>query len=122
MDGSEMSYSPGAVRQLIKKYQELRSVVQIVAMRYNRTSDRTENVSGREEILCMLLDIEQAALMLTKRQRQVCILMQLGYSSTDIAMVLKISTPTAKFHQNQAIDRISAYLNSVQAVRIKNRR
>ena len=122
MDGCEMSYSPGEVRQLIKKYQELRSVVQIVAMRYNRTSDRTDNVSGREEILCMLLDIEQAASMLTKRQRQVFVLMQLGYSSTDIALLLNISTPTAKFHQNQAIDRITAYLNSAQAVRTKNGR
>jgi DNA-binding NarL/FixJ family response regulator len=122
MDGCEMSYFPGEVRQLIKKYQELRSVVQIVAMRYNRTSDRTDNVSGREDILCMLLDIEQAASMLTKRQRQVFVLMQLGYSSTDIALLLNISTPTVKFHQNQAIDRITAYLNSAQAVRIKNGR
>lgn len=112
MDGCEMSYSPGEVRQLIKKYQELRSVVQVVAIRYNRTIDRTDNVSGREEILCMLLDIKQAASVLTKRQRQVFALMQLGCSSTDIAFMLNISIPTAKFHQNQAIDRIAACLNS----------
>ena len=112
MDGCEMSYSPGEVRQLIKKYQELRNVVQIVAMRYNRTSGRTSNVSGREEILCMLVDIEQATIILTKRQRQVILLMKLGYSTEDISSKLSISTPTIKFHQNQAVDRITTYLNS----------
>lgn len=119
MAGCKMVYSPGEVRQLIKKYQELRSVVQIVAVRYNRTTHRTSNVSGREEILCMLVDIEQAASLLTRRQRQVFLLMKLGYSSTDIAVLLNISTPTAKFHQNQAIDRITACLNATQDVRIK---
>ena len=112
MDEYEVHYSPGQVKRLIKQYQELRNVVQFVAMRYNQTSGRTSNVSGREEILCMLVDIEQATIILTKRQQQVIYLMKLGYSTEDISSELSISTPTIKFHQNQAVDRITTYLNS----------
>lgn len=50
----ELIYSPGEVRQLIKKYQELQSVVEIVAERYDWTTYRTGNLSdGKKFSACL---------------------------------------------------------------------
>jgi DNA-binding NarL/FixJ family response regulator len=85
MHEPEMDYSTAQVKGLIKRYRELRSAVQVVAMHHNQPAGGTGGLSGREDIICMLVDIEQAASSLTKRQQQVILLMISGYSNEDIS-------------------------------------
>ena len=64
------AYDSRQVTNIIKRYQELRSVVEIVATKHDRMRQGGPS-TGKEEILCALVDIDQAMGQLTPRQRVV---------------------------------------------------
>jgi len=107
-----MDYTPRQIRHTIERYQELRSIAEVVA---SSLEDGNSNVIIKcrvfENILCMLVDLDTSILMLTPRQQEVVTLVKAGYSNEIISQKLNISVATIKFHINAAILRINTYLN-----------
>lgn len=109
----EMDYRPKQVRRMIECYQELRSTTELIAADYEQRSSEGSGQNGPEEILCMLIDLDQAIVLLTERQRQVVNLTKTGCSPVEISRKLGISPSTVKFHLDRAIFSITTCLNSL---------
>jgi DNA-binding NarL/FixJ family response regulator len=107
-----MDYTPRQIRHTIERYQELRSIAEVVA---SSLEDGRTNVVIKcrvfENIVCMLVDLDNSILTLTPRQQEVVALVKMGYSNEIISKKLNISVATTKFHINAAILRINTYLN-----------
>lgn len=107
-----MDYTPTQIRHTIERYQELRSIAEVVA---SCLEDGESHVMSKcrvfENILCMLVDLDTAILLLTPRQQEVVRIMKAGYTQENISHQLNISIATIKFHRNAAILNMTAYLN-----------
>jgi DNA-binding NarL/FixJ family response regulator len=103
-------YQSRQVANIIRRYEELRSAVELVAARQERSSGGSSR-TGKEEILCTLLDIDQAIEYLSPRQKLVLRLMKQGHSYEQIGSRLGVGTVTVKFHAHQGIFQVTTYLN-----------
>lgn len=99
------------ISSIIKRYQELRSVVELTAIRHERVSGGSRE-SGKEELICALVDIDEGIGHLSPRQRVVMKMVKQGYQYEDISYMLGISVATVKFHERQGIFYLTTYLNS----------
>ena len=104
-------YDTRQIARIVKRYQELRSVVEVVSTRYDRVSGN-DSKTGKEEILCALVDVDRAMTQLSPRQRAVISLLEQGYQGDEICSLLGIGIATVKFHTRQGIFRLATYLNS----------
>lgn len=103
-------YDPGQLSSIIKRYQELRSVVELTAVRHERVSGGSQE-SGKEELICILVDIDEGMRYLSPRQELVMNMLKQGYQYEDISYMLGISVATVKFHERQGIFCLTTYLN-----------
>lgn len=107
-----MDYTPRQIRHTIERYQELRSIAEVVASSLEGgRGNATIKCRVFENILCMLVDLDTSIVMLTPRQQDVIALIKAGYSNEFISQKLNISVATTKFHLHAAILRINTYLN-----------
>ncbi len=106
------NYEPKKIANLIRRYQELRSVAEFTAVCYEFVNSSGSPVQSKDDIICVLTDIDQGMVALSPRQRSVVRLLQMGYKVDEISLMLGISTATVKAHIQQAVIRLAAYLNS----------
>lgn len=103
-------YQCEQVANAIKQYQQLRSSIEYVANSVDKVG-KTGFRAAKEEVLCIIVDIDAAIKSLTPRQQKVIILLQQGYEYDEISQVLGIKATTAASHVSQAITRLTDYLN-----------
>jgi DNA-binding NarL/FixJ family response regulator len=107
-----LDYTPTQIRRAIERYQELRSIAEIVSSSLEDVSTNDFcKCRGFEHIVCILVDLDSSILMLTPRQQEVVTLIKAGCSNEVISRELNISIATIKFHLNVAILKINTYLN-----------
>lgn len=107
-------YDSKKVTNIIRRYQELRSVAEITAARYERVSGGSGWLHCKDDILCTLADIDQGITVLTQRQLTVVELLKRGYLVEEISKTLGLSPVTVKYHIRQAVSRLNSYLNTSQ--------
>jgi DNA-binding NarL/FixJ family response regulator len=108
-----LDYTPTQIRRAIERYQELRSLTEVVSSTLEGVSTKDFcKCRGFEHIVCILVDLDNSILMLTPRQQEVVTLIKAGYSNEVIGRELNISIATIKYHLNVAILKINSYLNS----------
>ncbi|MEM5795070.1 MAG: sigma factor-like helix-turn-helix DNA-binding protein [Bacillota bacterium] len=108
---SSNDYEAGQIANIVKRYQELRSAVEIASTRYERVSGNNTK-TGKEEILCALVDVDRGMNQLSPRQQVVIRMLTQGYPCKEICSLLGIRIATVKFHARQGIFRLTTYLNS----------
>lgn len=108
---NEDEYTPKQVASIIKRYPELRSTIEISAARQEQVSGSSPG-TGKEEIICVLADIDQGMDQLSPRQQLVIQMLKQGYQYEAISNMLNISVATVNFHVRQAVMRLTTYLNS----------
>lgn len=114
----DQSYDAKQISNIIKRYQELRSVVELTSTRYERVSGGGEQ-GGKEELICILIDVDTGIADLSERQQAVIRMLENGFGYEEISRLLKISVHTVQFHAQQGIYRITAYLNTRRCVEDK---
>lgn len=108
-----IDYTLKQIRRTIERYQELRSLAEVVSSNLEDASTKDfVKCRGFEHIVCILVDLDNSIVMLTPRQQQVVKLIKAGYSDEIISRKLNLSIATIKFHFNAATLRIGTYLNS----------
>ncbi|VBB09672.1 luxr bacterial regulatory protein hth signature [Lucifera butyrica] len=105
-------YDSKGIASIIRRYQELRSVAEITAVKYERVSGGSSLFHGKDDIVCVLADIDQGITVLSSRQLTVVELLKRGYLVEEIGKILGLSPGTVKFHIQQAVFRLVAYLNT----------
>ncbi len=107
-----IDYTQKQIRYTIERYQELRSLVEVVSSSLEEVGTN-EIIKCRvfEHILCIVVDLDTSIEILTPRQQEVVTLVKAGYSNEIISHKLNISVATIKFHLNAAILRMTTYLN-----------
>ena len=108
---SPEDYNTGQVSSILKHYQEMRSVVELVSSRWE-TAGSGSSGGGKEEILCTLIDIDQAIDHLSLSQKQILTMVKQGYSYQEICSNLKVTIFTVKFLARKGVVHLTAYLNS----------
>jgi|GEM_PF-1760411 len=108
---SSNDYDFKQIANIVKRYQELRSSVEIVSTRYERVSGN-DTKTNKEEIMCALVDVDRGMSQLSPRQRVVIRMLEQGYQCGEICSMLGIGIATVKFHTRQGIFRLTTYLNS----------
>ena len=114
----DKGYDSKQISNIIKRYQELRSTVELTSTRYERISGG-DGQNGKEELICTLIDIDSGIAYLSKRQQTVIQMLENGFCYEEISCLLKISVHTVKFHAQQGIYRITAYLNTRRRIEDK---
>ncbi len=105
-------YDSNRIANLLRRYQELRSAAEITAVHYERINTGRSSEQSKDDIICILTDIDQGMTALSPRQLGVVRLLQMGYKIDEIGLMLGISTATVKARIQQAVVRLVAYLNS----------
>lgn len=108
-----MDYNSTEIKRFLERYQELRSLAEQDSLYFEKSSaDIGKSHYGLEDIICTLVDIDNAMSSLTPRQRDVVVMLKEGKNAKAISHALRISTATFKFHLHAAVTRITTYLNS----------
>lgn len=115
-------YSTNELRSALMRYQELRSIAEQFGTSNLRERVNRNNVQGKQDIICILVDLDRAVSTLSGKQKNVIILVRSGQLLDEIAYTLNIRKSTVIYHFNNAIFRMECYLNNGPNVRIKNRR
>ncbi len=111
-DAKENEYDAKRIANIIRRYQELRSTAEITAAQYQQISSGGGFTHGKDDIVCVLADIDQGVVVLTPRQLTVFELLKWGYQVEEIGQMLGIRPVTVKFHFQEAVFRLAAYLNT----------
>ena len=104
-------YNPRKIINVIRRYKELRSATEITAARYEKANAGGGFSFGKDDILCMLADIDQGITTLPARQLTVLKLLAKGYKVEEIARILGLRPTTVSFHMQEAILRLVTFLN-----------
>ncbi|HWR44942.1 LuxR C-terminal-related transcriptional regulator [Sporomusa sp.] len=105
-------YDSKRIANIIRRYQELRSIAEITAVQYRQISNGGGFAHGKDDIVCVLADIDQGVVILSSRQLTVFELLKRGYQVEEIGKMLGIRPVTVKFHIQQVVFRLAAYLNT----------
>lgn len=105
-------YNSQRIANIIRRYQELRSAAEITAVKYERVSAGSGLTHGKDDIVCMLADVDQGIAVLSSQQLTVVGLLQRGYLIEEIGKMLGLSPATVKFHIRQAFFRLADHLNT----------
>ncbi len=111
-DAGQNEYDAKRIANIIRRYQELRSTAEITAAQYRQISSGGGFTHGKDDIVCVLADIDQGVVVLTPRQLTVFELLKWGYQVEEIGQMLGIRPVTVKFHIQEAVLRLAAYLNT----------
>ena len=111
-DAKETEYDAKRIANIIRRYQELRSTAEITAAQYRQNSSGGGFTHGKDDIVCVLADIDQGVAVLTPRQLTVFELLKWGYQVEEISKMLGIRPVTVKFHFQEAVLRLAVYLNT----------
>ena len=111
-DAKETEYDAKRIANIIRRYQELRSTAEITAAQYRQISSGGGFTHGKDDIVCVLADIDQGVAVLTPRQLTVFVLLKWGYQVEEISKMLGIRPVTVKFHFQEAVLRLAVYLNT----------
>ncbi|HWR09979.1 LuxR C-terminal-related transcriptional regulator [Sporomusa sp.] len=109
---NETEYDSKRIANIIRRYQELRSTAEITAVQYRQISNGGGFTHGKDDIVCVLADIDQGVVVLSPRQLTVFELLKGGYQVEEIGKMLGIKPVTVKFHIQEAVLRLTAYLNT----------
>ena len=109
---NQNDYDCQKIANIIRRYQELRSAAEITAVQYQQVSGGNGFIHGKDDLVCVLADIDRGALSLSSRQQAVVEFLKKGYQPGEIGKMLGISPVTVKFHIQQAAFRLAAYLNT----------
>ncbi len=74
-----LEYDSKGIANIIRRYQELRSASQITSTQYERIGGGSSLLHGKDEIICVLADIDQGIATLSARQLTVVRLLTKGY-------------------------------------------
>ena len=110
INGNE--YDSKRIANIIRRYHELRSAAEITAVQYRQISNGGGFTQGRDDILCVLADIDQGVTVLPLRQSTVFGLLKKGYQVAEIGKMLGIRQVTVRFHIQQAVLRLMDFLNT----------
>jgi DNA-binding NarL/FixJ family response regulator len=112
---NDHEYDAQRILNIIRRYHELRSAVEITAAQYGHVSGGSGPSHGKDDIMCMLADIDRGVTILSSRQLAVVELLKMGYLLKEIGKMFGIRQDTVKSHFRQAGCRIAAYLNTSRA-------
>jgi DNA-directed RNA polymerase specialized sigma24 family protein len=104
-------YDHQQVAGIIKRYQELRSAVEVVSAKYERLGGQGDK-TYKEEILCSLVDVDSGMKLLAPQQRKVLHMLKQGYQYEEICSLLDTRLEAVKFHARRGFIRLTAYLNA----------
>jgi Response regulator containing a CheY-like receiver domain and an HTH DNA-binding domain len=107
-------YDAKRITNIIRRYQELRSAAEITAVQYRQISQGRGFIHGRDDIVCVLADIDRGIAVLSPRQLLIVGLLKAGYQTEEIGEMHGLSPATVRFHIQQAVDKLTAYLNSAR--------
>lgn len=113
-DALHDEYDNQRIVHIIRRYYELRSSAEITSAQYGYVSGSNNCKHGKDDILCVLADIDRGETILSPRQLEVVKLLKMGYLNKEIGKILGLSQVTVSFHIHQASSRLSAYLNDVR--------
>lgn len=105
-------YDGQGILHIIRRYYELRSAAEMTAAQYEHINYSSSHNGGKDDILCVLADIDQGVAGLPARQMAVVRLLKLGYLIQEIGKILGISQVTVNYHIRQAGTRLAEYLNT----------
>lgn len=110
---NENEYDAQRILNIIRRYHELRSAAEITAAQYGHVSGGGGLAHGKDDIMCVLADIDQGVTALSSRQLAVVKLLKMGYLIKEISEILGIRQVTVKLHVRQAGFRLAAYFNTL---------
>jgi DNA-binding NarL/FixJ family response regulator len=110
---NENEYDAQGILNIIRRYYELRSAAEITAAQYGHVSGGGGLAHGKDDIMCVLADIDQGVIALSSRQLAVVKLLKMGYLIKEISETLGIRQVTVKLHIRQAGVRLAAYFNTL---------
>lgn len=105
-------YDSQRILHIIRLYYELRSSAEITTAHYGRIGGESGRARGKDDILCVLADIDQGVTVLSSRQTEVLSLLKMGYLVKEISKILGLRKVTVNFHIRQAGVRLANYLNA----------
>lgn len=108
---TDFMYNIRQVSNIIKRYRELRSAVELGTIHHEKVSGNSPK-SGKEDLLCALADFDNAFRLLPPRQKIVIRLLIQGWHYEDICCLLGVSLHTVKYHTRHGIIRMTTFLNS----------
>lgn len=106
-------YTPSRIANALRRYAELKSAAEISATKYERIYSSTSFSSSKEDIICVIADIDYGINVLSLRQLAVVNLLKRGYLIEEIGNILGLSAITVRFHIRRATVRIATYLNTI---------
>lgn len=112
---NENEYDAQRSLSIIRRYHELQSAAEITAAQYGYVSGSGGLSHGKDDIMCVLADIDRGMTVLSSRQLVVVKLLKMGYLIKEISKILGIRQVTVKLHIQQAGLRLAAYLNTSSA-------
>jgi len=110
---NENEYDAQKIINIIRRYYELRSAAEITSAQYGHFSGGSGLAHGKDDIMCVLADIDRGMTVLSSRQLVVVKLLKKGYLIEEIGKILDIRQVTVKLHIRQAGFRLAAYLNTL---------
>lgn len=105
-------YDGQGILHIIRRYYELRSAAEMTAAQYEHANYSSNHSGGKDNILCVLADIDQGVAGLPARQLAVVKLLKMGYLIQEIGKILGISQVTVNYHIHQAGMSLAEYLNA----------
>lgn len=111
---NQNEYDVQGILNIIRRYYELRSAAEITAVQYGHVSGSGGLAHGKDDIMCILADIDQGVIALSARQMAVVKLLKMGYLIKEISEALGIRQVTVKLHIRQAGLRLAAYFNTLK--------
>lgn len=110
----ENEYDIQRVLKIIRRYNELRSAAEITTTLYGHVIGGSGLAHGKDDIVCVLADIDQGLDVLSPRQQSVVKLLKKGYQLKDISKMLGIRQATVNLHIRQVGTRLTGYLNNAE--------
>ena len=107
--------------RIVKHYDELYSIVQVAAVKYEKIRTTSANTS-KEDILCTLVDVDQSIAILSPLQQKILTMLKAGHSYYEISLALQLSTARLKYAVQQALVGLTNYLNASQTAKIRKAR
>lgn len=114
-------YTLEQITSIIKHYDELYSIVQVAAVKYEKIRTASASTS-KEDILCTLVDVDQSIAILSPLQQQILNMLKEGHSYYEISLALQLSTARLKYAVQQALVCLTNYLNASQTANIRKAR
>ncbi|MEN6411981.1 MAG: LuxR C-terminal-related transcriptional regulator [Veillonellales bacterium] len=105
-------YNSQEIINIIRHYYELKSAAEITVVQYGHVGGGSNYVNGKDDIMCVLADLDYGVNGLSARQREVVMLLKTGYLIKEISKIMGVRRVTVNFHIRQVGLRLADYLNA----------